>query len=292
MVAGLIREGSAHHTSHISYVFQKVGEKTVGCFSVELVATPPQLKGAKGQNLSKAERHKKLEGFTHRFRVIVRDEMKDQTPISGLIVRARFSTEGWEKTFPLQPLTENGDPAYAANVGLGPRGPYEVAVTLQGSRASSCEKIGPGETLTAKIAFDNDYESLREVMDALMKTMDLLGRETLTAGLDGEIVPPGKKARIRRLAVRFNKLVPWTVSLREGAAQNIYEDRAARMLELSEQMTAAANQADFDTLIRRIADVRGVCTNCHEIFQEADATGKLPKLPVAPETKVDTSRGR
>ena len=224
-----IQDGYAHHTSGISYVFQKVGERTVGCFSIEMTATPPRLMWVDEKKISKKEKNKRLNRFTHRFLVAVRNK-SDAKAVPGLRVRVKFSGDEWEKTFTLRPFTENGDSVYAANATLGPRGTYQVSVSLEGTRAPDCKKIRPGETLTAKLSFDNDYETLKEVMQALLSTLDQLGRAALTAGLDGEFVPPQKERRIRKLAKRLKELVPWTANLREGAAQELYEDRAARLL--------------------------------------------------------------
>lgn len=271
------RKGHAHHTSAVSYVFQKVGEQTVSCFSVEMIATPPRLMWVNEKNISKKEKHKKLDRFTHRFQVIVRNE-SDAKPLPGLDVRATFIGDEWKKTFRLRPFTENGSPTYAANVTLGPRGKYRVHISLDKLQAPGCKKNRPGQTLTAKLSFDNDFETLKEVMQSLMDTLDQLGRAALTAGLDGELVPPQKERNIRKLALRFRELIPWTANLREGESQEIYEDRAAKLLEISEQMEASAAKGDIGELVHRLAAARSICVNCHDIFQEADATGTLPRI--------------
>ncbi len=272
------RNGHAHHTSGVSYVLQKVGERTVGCFSVEMIATPPRLMWVDEKTIPKKEKHKRLDRFTHRFQVIVRNE-SDAKPVPGLGVRATFTGDEWEKTFHLRPFTENGVSTYAANVALGPRGSYRVRISIEKIHSPGCEKIRPGQTLTAKLSFDNDFETLKEVMQALLNTLDQLGRAALTAGLDGELVPPQKEQQIRKLGRRFGKLIPWMANLREGAAQELYEDRAARLLEISEQIEASAAKGDMSELVHRLAAARSVCVNCHDIFQEADSAGTPPRIP-------------
>ncbi|MEE9276024.1 MAG: hypothetical protein V3V62_12020, partial [bacterium] len=94
----------AHHTSRIGYVLQRVGEKTVGDFSVELISTPPKAPA----------REKKANS-------------PSGAAAAGLRVRLRFTRGGWEKTFPLPPEKEG---AFAANLALGPKGAYEVAAEI------------------------------------------------------------------------------------------------------------------------------------------------------------------
>jgi hypothetical protein len=116
-------------------------------------------------------------------------------------------------------------------------------------------------------------------MAALETAFLRLGAQTLALGLDGEFVPPKTEKVIRRQAVRFKELIPWMANLREGAAQEVYEDRAAKLLEIAENIETAARKADYGTLAYRLADARAVCAACHKIFQEADSTGTLPRLP-------------
>ena len=59
-----IQEIFAHHTSGISYIFQKMGEQTVGCFSVEMTATPPKPMWVDEKEISKKDKHKRLDRFT------------------------------------------------------------------------------------------------------------------------------------------------------------------------------------------------------------------------------------
>lgn len=271
------RLGHAHHTSGISYVLQKVGMQTIGCFSVEMIATPPRLTETDEKNLSQKEKHKMLDRFTHRFQVVVRNE-SDARPLAGLEVRATFTGAEWENTFRLQPATENDTPIYAANVALGPRGKYQVRISLGNIPAASCRKIRPNQVLTVKLAFENDFETLKEVMQAMLRTLGGLGQAALTAGLDGELLPPRLEEKIRKLAARLREIVPWTVNLREGAAQEVFEDHAARLLEISEKIQASAAKGDMDELVHRIAAARSACVSCHEIFQEADATGTMPRV--------------
>jgi len=270
MLLSLGVRASAHHTSAIGYLFQKVGEWESRDLTLVLVATPPRLPDAERARLSPAEAHKRLAGFTHRFQVTVSRKGKTPKPLPGLRVRLRFSGDEWERTFPLHPAMEKGEPAYAANLTLGPRGAYRVVAEARA-----------GGKLLAKAAFsfDYDYESLKEVMNDLQALLAGLGRDALTLGLDGEAVPPRKTARLRKQAARFRALVPWTVNLRAGAAQNLYEEEAAKLLEAAEAIAAAAGRRDPGAVVDGLAAARRACVRCHEIFQEADATGGPPKIP-------------
>lgn len=268
----------AHHTSAITYVYQRVGEQTAGCYKIELAATPPKLTLPNTDRLSRSATHGKLDAFTHRFEIEVRRQI-DLVPALGPGVRLRFSGEGWSETFPLAPFTRKGAPAWGANVTLGPRGAYGVTAIIENIGPGGCDTPHIGKTLVVKFSFDYDYETNKQTMGALKDTLDKLGSMTLTLGLDGEFVPPLVEERVKKLAAKFKALVPWMVNLREGAAQPVYEDRAAKLLEVAEGIDGDAKKANWDALVHRLAEARAVCSACHKIFQEADSTGSLPNLP-------------
>lgn len=268
----------AHHTSAITYVYQRVGEQAAGCYKIELAATPPRLALPNADRLSRSETHQKLDAFTHRFEIEVRRQI-DLVPVHGPSVRLRFSGEGWGETFPLVPFTRKGTSAWGANVALGPRGAYGVTATIENIGPGGCDSPHTGRTLAVKFSYDYDYETNKQAMNALKDTLDKLGAMTLTLGLDGEFVPPRVEEGVNKQATKFKALVPWVVNLREGAAQPVYEDRAAKLLEAAEGIEAAAKKADWGALVHRLAEARAVCAACHEIFQEADSTGSNPKLP-------------
>jgi len=260
----------APHTRALRYILQRVGEQVVGGLAIELTAFPPRLEAAAEKALSPEEKHKRLAGFTHRFEIKVREAKSPFRPLEGLRVRLRLSQEGWEKTFDLPPVSSGGEPAYAANVALGPRGPYEVTAEVE---------RGSGERAAAAFSFEYDYETVKEVMAALQEALAALGRETLTLGLDGEFVPPQTEARIQKRAARFKGLIPWIVNLRAGAAQELYVARAERLLGAAGEIESAAGRADWTAVAVGLASARAACESCHRIFQEADSTGKLPRLP-------------
>ena len=271
---------SAHHTSSISYVYQKVGEKAAGCFTVEVISLPPGwIPRKSGKNHSRKARHKILDKFTHRFQVNVRwtNNLKS---IGGLRVLLEFAQGSWRKSNSLQTIVKNGDPAYASNVALGPRGAYGVTALIEGLPLAACPKL-KGGPVQLRFTFEYDYETVKQVMRAMEDALKKMGGQAVALGLDGEFISPGEEAAIRKEAAKLKDLIPWTVNLREGAAQNIYEDRAAKLLEIAEGIEAAARKGDFTALIRRLADARVVCAACHDIFQEADSTGALPSLPGA-----------
>lgn len=260
------RPAPAHHTSVIQYVVQRVGEAKAGPFDVVLTATPPKAAGAGSKKLSPAEAHKLIGDFTHRFKA----EILSTSPVPPLRVRLRFTQEGWSRTFVLS--REPGkDPAYSANVALGPRGEYAVEAIL--------EDGSPARTRRASLSFDYPYEKLKEVMQALLRSLDRLGRKALTLGLDGEIVPPAREAEVRKEAARLRDLVPWVVQLRRGAGQETFEAEAEKLLARVKEAEAAAARADYAALAARLAAARAACEGCHRIFQQADAEGKMPELP-------------
>ena len=266
LVSGL--PAPAHHTNVMQYVFQRVGEAKAGPFDVVLTAGRPRLTAAGGKELTPAEEHKRLEGFTHRFQA----EILSASPVPPLRVRLRFTQEEWSRTFALERAAGKGA-VYSANVTLGPRGRYEVEALLEGG--------SPAQSWRASFAFDHDYEKLKDVMQALLRSLERLGKEALTLGLDGEIVPPAKQAQVQGLAVRFRELVPWAGRLREGASQERYEAEVRKPLDRAKEAEAAAARADYAALAARLADVRAACESCHRLFQQADAAGRDPKLPPA-----------
>ena len=264
LVSGL--PASAHHTNVMEYVFQRVGEAKAGPFDVVLTAGRPKLTTAGGKKLTPVEEHKRLEGFTHRFQA----EILSTSPAPPLRVRLQFAQEEWSRTFVLERETGK-DAVYSANVTLGPRGRYAVEALLEGG--------SPAQGWRASFAFDHDYEKLKDVMQALLRGLERLGRETLTLGLDGESVPPAKQAQVKGLAVHFRELVPWAGQLREGAGQERYEAEVRKLFDRAKEAEAAATRADYASLAARLAAVRAACESCHRIFQQADAAGKEPKLP-------------
>lgn len=260
------RPAPAHHTNVVQYVFQRVGEAKAGPFDVVLTASQPEPASKGGKKLSPAEERRLLENFTHRFKA----EILSTAPVPPLRVRLRFTQEGWSHAFALE-RGPGGDPAYSANVTLGPRGRYEVEALIEGGT--------PAQSWRASFTFDYGYEKLKDVMQALLRGLDRLGREALTLGLDGEIVPPAKEAEIKKQAARFRELVPWVAELRRGAGQEAYEAEALKLLGRAREAEAAAARADYAALAARLAAVRAACESCHRIFQQADAAGKTPRLP-------------
>ena len=233
----------AHHTNVVQYVFQRVGEGKAGPFEVVLTATRPKIAAPDGKKLTPAEEHKLLEGITHRFQAEVRPG--PAAPQGPIQVRLRFTQEEWSRTFTL-PREPGAEPIHAANVTLGPRGRYEVQAIVEAG--------APARRWEASLSFDYDYEKLKDVMRALLRGLDRLGRETLTLGLDGEAVPPAKEAQIRKLAKRFQELAPWAAELREGAAQETYEAEAKKLIAAAAEAGAAAARADYAALAARLAE--------------------------------------
>ena len=122
---------------------------------------------------------------------------------------------------------------------------------------------------------------MRDLENALAN----LGRETLTLGLDGEPVSQLKARQINQLAVKFKYFVPWISNLREGEAQELYDGYTRKLLDLAEIIEINAREPDYDRLAGNLAAARTLCSECHQIFQEADSTGKPVKLPAPSSTR-------
>lgn len=270
---------AAHHTNRISYIFQKVGEKTIGCYAVELIATPPKWIPQKGTTINGDAYHGKLKQFSHRFQVYVRNRLNNLKAVAGKTIKLKFEHGKWTKSFSLHSFIQNGDPTYAVNAALGPRGHYSVSVAIDGFPAPGCKKNPTDGKLTPIFSFNYDYETLKQVMGAMEAVFRRLGNQTLTLGLNGKFIPPQTKEEVRKQAVYFKELVPLMTNLREGDEQKIYEDRVAKLLKIAEQIEASAQKMEYSTLTSHLADARKICANCHEIFQEADSTGIPPKIP-------------
>ena len=259
------RPAPAHHTNVIQYVFQRVGTAQAGPHEVVLTASRP--KAPAGTALTLEEEHKLVGKATHRFQA----EVLSASPVPPLRVRLRFAGEEWSREFALE-RQPGADPVFAANVALGPKGKYAVEAVLE-------EAATAGRSYRASFSFDFSYEGLKEVMRALRRSMDRLGRETLTLGLDGEIVPPAKHAEIRKLAARFREMAPLAVDFRQGARQELYAAEGGKLAAAAQKVEAAAAKGDFTALTARLAEARAACESCHRIFQEADASGKAPQSP-------------
>ncbi len=122
-------------------------------------------------------------------------------------------------------------------------------------------------------------------MRDLEKTMAKLGRETLTLGLDGKSIPRRKEHQIEQLAKKFRYFIPWISNLREGEAQELYDGLTRKLLDLAETIKKNAQKPDYDRLAENLAAARALCSKCHQIFQEADSTGKPIQLPSSPSTR-------
>ncbi len=262
----------AHHVSSIAYVLQEVGKKKIGEWEVVLRVMPPRFTSDENPPKSLEKTHVLLAGFTHRF------EMKIQGGKSGgalpgkLDVKLTFTQNEWTKSVTLRKFHEDKSKIYGANLKLGERGPYAITATISGLSS---------QPVQGRFSFDFDHESVKDVMQDLEKILGKLGQETLTLGLDGRLIPPRKEQRVRRLAERFQYFVPWISHLREGEAQDLYDDLTRKLLALSKQMSRNTQKPDYDRLAENLAAARTLCSQCHHIFQEADSTGKPVRLPGA-----------
>ncbi|MDA1001461.1 MAG: hypothetical protein O2807_13220 [bacterium] len=259
----------AHHTSRIGYVLQRVGEARAGAFHIELISTPPLLPASRKGKETRAD-HKRLPGFTHRFQAIVKTD--DDKSVSGLQVSIRFTQNAWSRTFPLAEIHGKGETSYAGNLTLGPKGPYAVRVILRPAAAAP---------LFADFSFEHDFESVKEVMREMEKLLAALGKDIFTLGLDGEIPTPGRMDAIREKIARLRGTIPWLSNLREGAAQERFDAEVDALLAVVKKMEATARRDALGELVPLLFSTRAACVRCHGIFQEADATGKLPKIPPA-----------
>ena len=263
------RNSPAHHTSSISYIFQEVGKQKTGNIKIELNAMPPRFIKTNNQK-SIQHVHKILSRFTHRFEMRVTND-KSGGPLPGkLDVKLEFTQDEWDKTFKLKRFRKGKQIIYGANVKLGEKGPYAITAVISG--------LAP-HLVRTRFSFDFDPESVKDVMRDLEKTLAKLGRKTLTLGLDGNDIPQRKELEIKKLTRKFRYFVPWISNLREGEAQELYDDLTRKLLDLAEVMEKNARKPDYDRLAGDLAAARTLCSECHRIFQEADSTGKPVRLP-------------
>ena len=184
-------------------------------------------------------------------------------------MKLNFTQNESGKTFTLKSFRKDKQKIFGANVKLGEKGPYVITTTMSGLAS---------HPVSVRFSFDFDPESVKDVMKDLEKNLADLGRETLTLGLDGEPVPRQKERHIQRLTEKFGYFVPWISNLREGEAQELYDDLTQKLLGLAETMKTNAQKQDYDRLAGNLAAARNICPQCHRIFQEADSTGKPVKL--------------
>ena len=275
-IAFFPRNSPAHHTSSIAYVLQEVGKKKIGNIEIELNTMPPRLIKHRNAPKSLEHTHKLLSRFTHRFEMRILNDKNGGPTSKKLDVKLKFVQSEWEKTFSLNRFRKDKQEFYGANVKLGEKGPYTITAVISG--------LAP-HPIRAQFSFDFDPESVKDVMRDLEKTMANLGRETLTLGLDGKSIPRRKEHQIGQLAEKFRYLVPWISNLREGEAQEFYDGLTRKLLDLTEIMEKSAQKPDFDRLAENLAAARALCSKCHQIFQEADSTGKPIQLPASSSTR-------
>ncbi len=270
------RNSPAHHTSSIAYVLQEVGKKKIGNIEIELNTMPPRLIKHRNITQSLGHTHKLLSRFTHRFEMRISNAKNSNYSTRKIDVKLKFVQNEWGKTFTLKKFRKDKQKIYGANVRLGEKGPYTITAIISG--------ISSHPTRT-RFSFDFDPESVKSVMRDLEKTMAKLGRETLTLGLDGKSIPRRKEHQIGQLAEKFRYLVPWISNLREGEAQELYDGLTRKLFDLAQIMEKSAQKPDYDRLAENLAAVRTLCSQCHQIFQEADSTGKPIQLPASSSTR-------
>ena len=275
-IAFFPRNSPAHHTSSIAYVLQEVGKKKIGNIEMELNTMPPRLITRRTTPKSLEHTHKLLSRFTHRFEMRISRHNAGVPFTKNLDVKLKFTQNEWGKTFTLQRFEKDTQIIYGANVKLGEKGPYTITAIISGISS---------HPIRAQFSFDFDPESVKDVMRDLEKTMANLGRETLTLGLDDKSIPRRKEHQIGQLAEKFRYLVPWISNLREGEAQELYDGLTRKLLDLAEIMEKSARKPDFDRLAGNLAATRALCSKCHQIFQEADSTGKPIRLPASSSTR-------
>ena len=261
-------DSPAHHTSSIAYVLQKVGQQEIGNVKIELNTMPPKRIRGESARESPENTHALLSQFTHHFEMRVAKKEDDGSLPPEFGVKLAFAQGEWRKTFTLKRLPQRG--VYGANVKLDEKGAYVITATISG--------LSP-PPVRARFSFDFDPESVKDAMRGMEKTLGRLGQETLTLGLDGKSVPPQKERRIRGLAAKFAYLVPWTSNLREGDAQELYDEFTEKLRALSRVMTKNIEKPDYDRLAENLAAARTLCAQCHRIFQEADAEGRPIQSP-------------
>ena len=275
-IAFFPRNSPAHHTSSIAYILQEVGKKNIGSTEIELNVMPPRLIKHRNAPKSLGHTHKLLSRFTHRFEMRISNAKDSNYSTRKIDVKLKFAQNEWEKTFTLKRFQKGKQIIYGANVKLGEKGPYTITAVISG--------LAP-HLIRAQFSFDFDPESVKDVMRDLEKTLANLGRETLTLGLDGKSIPRRKEHQIGQLAEKFRYLVPWISNLREGEAQELYDGLTRKLLDLTEIMEKNAKKPDFDRLAENLAAARTLYSKCHQIFQEADSTGKPIQLPASSSTR-------
>ena len=268
-------QSPAHHTSSISYIFQEVGKQQIGNIKIELNAMPPRLIKTNTQK-SIQHVHRILSRFTHRFEMRVTNGKNGNSPPGKLDVKLKFTQGEWDKTFTLKWFRKDEQVIYGANVKLVEKGPYTITAVISG--------LTP-RPIQTRFSFDFDPESVKDVMRDLEKTLAKLGRKALTLGLDGEPVSRHKARQINQLAIKFRYFVPWISNLREGEAQALYDDLTRKLLDLAEIIEISARKPDYDRLAGNLAAARTLCSECHQVFQEADSAGKPVKLPPSSTTR-------
>ena len=270
------RNSPAHHTSSIAYILQEVGKKKIGNIGIELNSMPPRLIKHRNSPKSLGHTHKLLSRFTHRFEMRISNAKDSNYSTRKIDVKLEFAQNEWKKTFTLKRFQKGKQIIYGANVKLGEKGPYTITAVISGLAT---------HPIRAQFSFDFDPESVKDVMRDLEKTLANLGRETLTLGLDGESIPRRKEHQIEQLAKKFRYFIPWISNLREGEAQELYDGLTRKLLDLAETMKKNAQKLDYDRLAENLAAARALCSKCHQIFQEADSTGKPIQLPASPSTR-------
>jgi len=200
--------------------------------------------------------------ITHRFNLsITRKNKEKEIKIKNISILFHHESSGWSVThiFPITKKRDNVSKFW--NTSLIHKGKYKITIKMSTDMHSN-------ETII--FDFENDYDSLKNVMKDLEKTIKFIKKTTSSKSFLESI----KTKRILQKIKFIKELVPWITFLREGEKQETFEKKAEILREnilKAEQEMKSLSSKDF---IQRLKKIEASCKNCHDIFREDDKEEK------------------
>ncbi len=203
----------SHHTSKIKYIEQTVGIKMTKNFILELTSNEPALSKKIIKRLTKKKIHLLLNKMkiTHQFNLKIKGKnIKNKIKINKILILFHHKNSKWSSKYVFFTIKKINKISKSWHVSLIPKGIYQIVVKIH--------KENNNQEITTFI-FENTYDSLKNVMKDLNKTIKFL-KIIRTKRIENKT----QKNILQKMKF-LKELVPWITFLREGEKQKLFEEK-------------------------------------------------------------------
>ena len=251
-----------HHTSKIKYIEQSVGTKMTKNFILELISNEPTLSKKIAKELTEKQIHSLLNKmkFTHLFNLkIERKNIKKKIKVNKILISFHHKNSKWSSKYVFFKIKKINKISKSWHVSLIPKGIYQIVVKIY--------KENNNQEITT-FNFENTYDSLKNVMKDLNKTIKFL-KKIRIKGIENNT----QKNILQKIKF-LKELVPWITFLREGDKQKLFEEKAEILRSNIRKAEEKIQTLETKEFFRQLSKIEYSCKNCHDIFREADKGGK------------------